>query len=160
MKNENMQNHQKPLSPAEKQALLECEKTFQQCLGASFEGGRVLQQIRDGELYREAFTTFADYCAEKWDCSRSRADRLIGAWRVYQLVTPIGVKLGHEFQARPLISLTDDQIVAAGKWVLKIAGPKKLTSEHFRLAAAQVNPPTLKPPPPQRAAAQSSDQAA
>ena len=159
MKNEHMQNHQKPLSPAEKKALRECEKTFQQGLGASFEAGRALQQIRDGELYREAFATFAPYCVEKWDCSRSRADRLIAAWRVYQLLTPIGVKLGHEFQARPLISLTDEQIVAAGKLVLQIAGAKKLTSEHFRLAAAQVKPPALKPSPPQRAA-QSPDKAA
>ncbi len=118
-----MKKNGRPLDPVEAQALKNCERTFRRSDRTPFRAGRVLQVIRDNELYREAFPSFAAYCKRRLDCSRSRADRYIGAWRVDQLLTPIGVTLRHESQARPLIALTDDQGVAVGKHNINLSIP-------------------------------------
>jgi hypothetical protein len=86
-----VKNHpeQTALSSSERKALADLEETFRQGARTPFEMGRVLQEIRDRRLYRGDFPRFSEYCEKKLDCSRSCADRLIGAWRVQALLTPI-----------------------------------------------------------------------
>jgi hypothetical protein len=130
-----MNDDNTPLSPTEKQELTECEDTFLRYAQSPFEAGRDLQRIRDDKLYRELSSSFEDYCSEELDCSRSQPDRLIGDWRVYNIFTSIGVVLRNESQARALIRLTDEEILATGKLLLsEIAAGKKLTAKLVRLA--------------------------
>ena len=62
--------------------------------------------IRDGGLYQQDYGSFDAYCRQRWELSRSHADRLIvAAQRVRQLgeLAPMGVILGvvlNERQAR------------------------------------------------------------
>jgi hypothetical protein len=129
----------KPLDADEKRALQDCEAKLQIWAKSPFETGRTLKPVRDDRLYREQYANFPAFL-KKWHCSRSQADRLIGAARVYDLLTPIGVVLEHVSQARDLIPLTDAEIPMAGMRALRIAAGKKLTAKLFRLAAIQIQP--------------------
>lgn len=63
-------------------------------LGTSVEVGAALTEIREQRLYRlrDGFTTFEAYCKERWGFTRDKADRLIGAAAVAEVLTPVGVK--------------------------------------------------------------------
>jgi len=86
-------------------SLAAMEAVIEQNLGAVFETGRALMEIRDGELYREAgFDDFTEYLNSKsWGFDRSRAYRQIDAAIVHALVSPIGEI--NEGQARELAVL-------------------------------------------------------
>lgn len=140
-----------PLTTAEKQQFADCEATYRKCAGAPFEAGRVLEQIREGKLYREHFRSWGKYCRKKWDISRAYADRLIWFARIHRiLAASLDLQLTNEFQARPLIGLPDDKIVAVGKRALTIAAGKRLTSkivkEAVDLELSESKPPAQTKP--------------
>ena len=137
-----------PLKPQQKDALIQYESIIQNYWRAPFEAGRALESVREQRLYLNLYPNFDSYTVERWDFCRSKADRLIGLWTVYQVVAPIGVNLENEYQARPLLGLTKEQMVEAGKIALEISGGKKLTAKHFQIAAQKVKPPHKKPTPP------------
>ncbi len=138
-------NDSNTLKPQEKAVLVECVTTLTKYQHSPSEAGRALQRIREERLYRELFPNFDAYCEEKWDLSRSTADRLIRAHIVYELLAPIGVIVHCEAQTRPLIGLTEKQIIAAGPLAVSISGGKRLTARHFQLAAEQVRPSGKRP---------------
>jgi hypothetical protein len=129
---------QNRLTPDQERSLLKCESTLASYEEDAFEAGRAYQTIRDQRLYRPEYATFPEYCGHKWDRSRAHVDRLIAAARVQSLLTPIGVKLLNEYQARKLSFLLDDEIKEAGKLLLHIASAREITAEDCRQVAAKI----------------------
>lgn len=66
----------------ESKRLLQLEKTIQRGKAAFVEVGNALAEIRDSKLYRIEYSTFEDYCREKWGWKRQRAYELIAAAEV------------------------------------------------------------------------------
>ncbi len=58
--------------------LLECERVIERGLNTFVEVGAALLEIRDGRLYKNDYSTFEDYCRERWGFTRMRATQLIG----------------------------------------------------------------------------------
>lgn len=95
--------------------LADCESVIERTNGAFVECGTALALIRDERLYRGSFTTFEDYCLERWQMSRPHAYRLIEASEIAAAVSPIG-DIANEGQARELTGLpaeTQREVFAA-----------------------------------------------
>src|SRR5580765_2282492 len=74
-----LSGQEKPLTSTEQRLFAECETDIKENLKGTFVLGYRLEQIRDQRLYRGTHKTFASYCAEKWDFSKTHANRLIQA---------------------------------------------------------------------------------
>jgi hypothetical protein len=98
----------------DKTALERLEGVIKTNIGAFYEVGRALMEIRDKELYKLKYTgayqTFEQYCKEVWDMSRPRAYQLIDAAEVKNnLSTIVDIPPATESQTRPLSKLEPDQ---------------------------------------------------
>jgi phage N-6-adenine-methyltransferase len=67
--------------------LAELEETIERGLETFVEVGEALREIRDSGLYREAFSTFEDYCEQRWSLSRPRAYQLMEAATVTEVLS-------------------------------------------------------------------------
>lgn len=94
------------LAPVEASALAQHEATVERGLASFLDVGRALLAIRDDRLYRVAFTTFEDYCQQRWGIDRTYAFRLTQAAQVAD-VLPVGNTPANEAQARELAPLLD-----------------------------------------------------
>jgi hypothetical protein len=65
------------LSAQETQYLAMLEATIKNGLGIFWKVGEALAEIRDRRLYRQEYSTFAEYCEKKWNFSSRRAYQLI-----------------------------------------------------------------------------------
>ena len=92
----------------QKAQLDKCEAIIERGLKTFYEVGAALLEIRDKRLYREHFTTFEEYCRNRWDMSKTHANRLIGSAGVITNLAPIGVIPENESQARALSGLKPD----------------------------------------------------
>lgn len=100
----------KPMTPDERLLLARHEATIAAGLKAFQAVGDALTEIRDRQLYREAYESFDDYLLAKWKIDKSYAARLIAAAEVARNLLPIGNKPRSESVARPLAALlADDQ---------------------------------------------------
>lgn len=90
----------------ERNELERCEVVIKQGLETFIEVGQALMTIRDKRLYRIEFTTFEDYCRDKWAISRRSAYQYIEASNAIENVRH-GAQIlpTTERQARPLTSL-------------------------------------------------------
>jgi phage N-6-adenine-methyltransferase len=93
------------LNTEERNELERCEVVIRQGLETFIEVGQALMIIRDKRLYRVEFSTFEDYCRNKWDMSKAYTNRLIAATETISNLTPIGAIPATESQARPLTAL-------------------------------------------------------
>jgi len=129
------------LTAAEKADLEKYEEIIGQGFGTFFEVGQALGEVKSGRLYREGYSTFEDYCREKWQYDRSYAYRLIGAQQVVAALLPIGDNdtplPKNECQVRPLVGLEDRQIITAWKKAIELAGNNAPTAELVKKAAAK-----------------------
>lgn len=75
-----------------------------------------LAEIRHSMLYRYEFDTWAQFCRKKFDLSKTHANRLIEAGDIK--MTPIGVKITNEAQARAIAKVPE----ADREQVLGMAG--------------------------------------
>lgn len=97
-------------------------------------------RIRESRLYRSTHGTFEEYCVQKWQLSKSHANRLVAASSAVEVVTPIGVIPSSEAQARPLTKLdTPAEQVAAWEQVIETApkndlGEPIITAKHVEQA--------------------------
>lgn len=89
----------------ERNELERCEVVIRQGLETFIEVGQAMTIIREKRLYRVGFSTFEDYCHEKWGMSKAYVNRLISATETISNLAPIGVIPATESQARPLTSL-------------------------------------------------------
>jgi len=91
-----------PLSAEDKLKLKEHETGFAaaeaQEKKSFLEKWKHLKAIKDGKLYRETHSSFEDYCKQRWNISRSHANRLIDAAKVVEEIqmSPMGDKSTQE----------------------------------------------------------------
>jgi hypothetical protein len=120
------------LTEAESLELIGLEATVERGLRAFWEIGQALCKIRDRHLYRENYSTFEEYCLNRWEMCRRSADRLIAAASVYEKFETHGSQIlpANERQVRPLTALPPEQQLEAWTQVVSTAPKGKITSTH------------------------------
>jgi hypothetical protein len=79
------------LSGSEVRDLAECEAVLREDLDGFIRVGRALQRIRDDRLYRDAYSTFEEYCRGEWGLSRTYAFGHIEAAKVVDNLQTFGI---------------------------------------------------------------------
>jgi hypothetical protein len=144
------------LSAAKKQEKQKCEAIIENGWQTVLAVGLALLQIRENDLYKDEYDTFDEYCREKWAFTKAHANRMIGAGKVAQILTPTGAKCQfRESQLRPLVPLlawgegdnkVDEKMVAEK---IKAALQKaetfsengQVTAKHVQKAVVEFLPP-------------------
>lgn len=116
--------------------LADCEARIERGLKTFYEVGEALLRIRDQGLYKEAaFSTFEDYCRERWGMSRPRAYQMIEAAEVAaNLSTFVDVLPQNEAQTRPLAPLLPVEQQQVWQDVLEETGGNGITAEKVQVA--------------------------
>ena len=97
--------------------------------------GLALTFIRDRRLYREAHSTFAEYCRKRWDIGRSRGYQLIDAAKTFENVHNCGqddapkVMPKNEGQTRELSRLPDEEQADAWRDAVEKSGGQPSLAE-------------------------------
>lgn len=140
------------MSRTESADLARLEADIRDGIGAFVRVGLALKQINERKLYRREFSTFVDYCRERWGFEQRQPYRLIDAALVVeQLKTcPIGHVLpATESQARELTRLADPRQRAEvwGKVVGRANGEVgNITAKLVREEVSQYLPAKAEPP--------------
>lgn len=66
----------------EEDVFLRCEVAIENLKVAFWAAGKALEIIRGGRLYRAEYSSFEEYCDQRWAMSRGQADKLIRMWRI------------------------------------------------------------------------------
>ncbi|MFA5377850.1 MAG: hypothetical protein WC455_19020 [Dehalococcoidia bacterium] len=121
------------LTTIELSELAEHETVIEVGIGAFVEVGDALLAIRDKRLYRAEYSTFEDYCRERWGMGQSRAYQLMGAAQIAVNVSTIGrSQPATEREARPLRTLSPDDQRVAWQVVTETAPDGKITAGHVQ----------------------------
>jgi len=128
------------LTPTEKEELHTCEETIDRGWGTFIEVGHALAQIREKKLHKETHVRWEDYCRERWLSSKTHANRLIQSAQVVDILKPIGVEVKSEWQARCFVGMGKDEILKAGKKVLKLAEGGKISTQNIEKALQDFTP--------------------
>ena len=102
------ESESRALTAGERQDLEQCEKEIGENLDSVFKLGKALLRVRDGELFREKFGTFAEYCDKRWNFTSRWGNKLIEAREVKDRVDRMAAQssgttvLQNEWQAREL----------------------------------------------------------
>lgn len=94
------------------------EATIERGMTTFVEVGNAIREIRDARLYRESYATFEDYCRERWGWSKTHANRQVEAANTAEILTPMGVNVENERQARelaPLLKADSEEVVRIWK---------------------------------------------
>jgi hypothetical protein len=95
------------LSPREREMLELCEAAVDNLATAFWAAGKGLQLIRDLQLYRDdTHRTFEEFVEDRFEISRAQAYRLIDAWPLGEILSPMGDKI-NERQVRALLPVAD-----------------------------------------------------
>jgi hypothetical protein len=129
-----------PLTRDEARRLKECESVIERGLKTFYTVGNALAEIRESRLYRISYSTFEDYCRERWQMSRFYAHRLIDAAQVVENLLPMGNVPNSERQARELAPYEPEVQQAVWHIALSTApidsdGNPTLTAAHIRSVA-------------------------
>lgn len=127
----------KALNKDEKARLLRCEATIMDGKKAYMEVGEALEKIHRDKLYREEFSSFGEYCIEKWGFTKQHAHRLIGA---YKIVEPIGdsLKPENEAQVRELSKVSPEKRSEVIQCAKAIAGEDDITAKDVKEAVEKI----------------------
>jgi hypothetical protein len=135
--------HEK-LNAKEQELLVECETDIEKNLQGTFVLGYRLEQIRDQKLYRATHTTFASYCANRWDFSKTHANRLIQAHLCEEHLKSIkDVEVyvpTKESQVRYIADLKPEQQVKVAHAVFEAVGDKEASAGDFGEAREELFP--------------------
>jgi phage N-6-adenine-methyltransferase len=127
------------LTITETETLTKLEAVIERGLATFVDVGNALLSIRDSKLYRESHTTFEDYCRERWQMSKTNANRLIQAAEVTENLTPFGVILPtSESQARPLTRLEPEEQIVAWEKAVSTASNRKITAAHVQSVVDEI----------------------
>lgn len=127
------------LSDPERERLLSCENVLERHLGAFFEVGRALLEIKNSKLYRTDYETFEDYCICRWEMTKTHAYRLLNGAEIIDHLSPMGDILPrNERQVRPLTGLPPKTIQKVWKRAIEKATEKPLTSRVVQEAVAEI----------------------
>jgi len=117
------------------QDLEKLEGIIQRNVGAFYELGQALMEIRDRKLYKikkgGEYRTFEAYCRGTWDINSSRARQLIMATETLENVKSVTIVTpATESQARPLVKLDPEQQREAWQKAVQTAPEGKITAAH------------------------------
>jgi hypothetical protein len=101
------------LARHERTELQQREAVIERGRRSFYEMGEALRAIRDSRLYRETHERFEDYVEERWEISRSAADRLIQAFSVVKSLPALGEGVpapANEAQAAALASIPESTL--------------------------------------------------
>lgn len=136
--------------------LEQLEGVIQKNIGAFYEVGRALMEIRDKGLYRDVlgYDTFEAYCKTRWDFTGSYARYLmLSAGVMDNIKTVTIVTPATESQTRPLSKLEPAQQREAWQKAVETAPEGKVTAAHVskvvkEITGEQPKPYVLKPHEP------------
>jgi len=113
------------------QSLEDYEDIIQRGLDTFIDVGNALLEIRDSRLYKASYSTFEDYCKERWGWERRHAYRLIDAAQVVSNVSNwTQILPTTESQARPLTQLEPEQ--QREVWGLVMESGDKVTASRVQ----------------------------
>ena len=113
------------LTSIELTELQQAEAIIERGLKTFVDVGVELLGIRDKRLYRDTYTTFEEYCQERWGFARRTAYQYIDAASVVSNVRNCAqLEPTNEAQARPLTSLEPEHQVQAWQRAIDIAGER------------------------------------
>jgi len=142
-----------PLDTKEQKLLVECENDIQQNQQGFFVVGYRLWQISSQKLHRSTHRRYEDYCAEKFDFSKTHANRLVQAYLCEEhlkTVKAVDVYVPtKESQARVIWGLKPEQQVEVASEVFEMVGDKGATAGDFETAREKLYPKP-KPKSPKR----------
>lgn len=124
-------------------ALAEREEVIARGLKTFIEVGRALAEIKEQKLYRQVFSTFEEYCDNRWQLARTRAYELIYAAETAKAMSEISNKHipKNEGQAKQLRGLTAQVAVKVMQEAEQATGGK-ITAAAIRDAREKIeNPP-------------------
>lgn len=124
------------------------EGVIEQGMRHFVEVGNALATIRNKRLYRGNYKAFSDYCDERWELSRTHVDRLIAGATVAQNLTPIGVTLANESQARVLSGLAPEEQREVVKRAIDANPDGNLTAVRLSEVVRQFQGEPSSPPTP------------
>ncbi len=141
------------LSSDQQSELTTQERVIDRWQRGSLEAGKALLKIRDARLYRDKYSTFEDYCHQRWGFGRSYGHRLVQAAEVVQSITredENGVSPrvntaalpSSEGQVRPLVIIDAKDRPAAWEKANELANGRTITASIVKKAAS----PFLKTP--------------
>lgn len=118
-------------------------------IGAFYEVGRALMEIRDKSLYKDVlgFDTFEAYCKERWDFTGRYARDLMASTRVIENIGSGTIVPATETQARPLARLEPEQQRQAWKQAVETAPEGKITAAHVYKIVKDMEGPKQQPAP-------------
>lgn len=121
------------LTLTETYALAGLETIIERGLSAFFEVGSALLEIRENRLYRANYTTFGDYCRERWGMAGRTAYQFIDAALVVDNVRNLRIPVpANEAQARPLTGLEPEVQRIVWDVVQQTAPQGKVTATHVK----------------------------
>ena len=120
-------------------ALAEQEYIIERGMHSFIELGMALKKIRVGKLYTDEFSTFEDYCRERWGWTRQHSNRLIAGAEVATKLEPMGSKIQiTERLIRPIVDLEWNQQKKVFEEAVKTAPDGKLTAKHVAKVKAEI----------------------
>jgi len=128
--------------------LEQLESVIKQNIGAFYEVGRALMEIRDKGLYRDVlgFDTFEAYCKSRWDFNRAHAYRLMDSVKVINNVSESETKKPVNLeQTRTLAKLEPDQQRQAWQKAVETAPDGKVTAAHVSKVVKEITGEQPKP---------------
>lgn len=103
------------LNSVEQDRLTLCESIIEKGLNTFVEVGNALFEIRNNKLYRGSFTTFENYCKDRWNLKRQRAYELMDAAAVVNTLSEISDKNESEIQTTIVIPSKESHAAALSK---------------------------------------------
>jgi hypothetical protein len=126
--------HEFKLSTDTEKRFNQLEKIIEKGMTHFVEVGTALSLIREEKLYKLLFSTFEEYCQERWGFNSSRARQLIGAARINENIKSVTIVTPPktESQIRPLTKLEPEQQPKAWKKATETAPKGKITAKHVQ----------------------------
>ena len=125
-----------PLTETECKELESCERLIETGIKVWYQVGEALLHIRDKKLYRTSHKTFEEYCRERWDMGRGKANYLIRGTEIYQDLVTIVTKdeplPTNESQARELAAVPAPLRPVVWRIAVKTAPNGKPTASHIK----------------------------
>jgi len=125
--------------------LMEHEKVIEQGLAGFVEVGTALLAIRDGKKYRHAgYTTFEDYCQQRWQMSKQHGGRLMSAATIVAdlKMEPMGsISPESERQVRPLGAVKPDERAQVWAEAVEAADGGQPTAKQVAEVVTKRQPP-------------------
>jgi len=130
------------LTASESGELADCEGILERGLCTFFEVGNALLTIRENRLYRDKYSTFKQYCKNRWNIGRSYACRVMGAAERLRLLPSEETvpRPANEFQMRPFLKLAPEEFPGAWKRAVKTAKEGKITSSVVQAVIRELLP--------------------